>query len=143
MAYLTTDYQIASGHNNAGSLTAITSLSVSSIAFTEPHGLPFSNRGNRITLSNGAPSRVGRPRMYWVSDMLVAQYWYLVNNYEGLVTIRTPYGGTTWANYNAILTLPDPDEMQSVVFAGSSHDPDFKGAGFTGVRWTYTQMVAL
>lgn len=143
MAYLTTDYKIASGHNNAGGLAAITALSTGGILFTEPLGLPNINRGQRITLANGVTSRTGKPRARWISDMLVAQYWYLVNNYEGLVTVRLAYGGTTWANYNAVLSLPDPDEMESVVFGASDHDADFEGLGFRNVQWTFTRLTAL
>lgn len=139
MAYITTDYKLASGHNNAGGLTAITSITDGTTTLKEPFGLGGINRGQRITLTNGMTSRIGLPRAVWISPMLVSQYWYMVANYEGLVTVRLAYGGTTFANYNAVLTFGDPDEMEFISFANSS----FLGAGFRAVQWTYTRLDAL
>lgn len=143
MAYVTTNYKLAPGNDNAGGLTLITSLTDGTYAFAEPFGLGNLNRGQRQTLANGTISRRGFPRAQWISDMLVTQYWYLVNNYEGLVTVRLAYGGTTWANYNAVLTLPDPEEMTYTVFAASDVQAGFIGPGFRGVLWTFTRLEAL
>lgn len=143
MSYVTTNYQLASGHDNAGSLTAVTSLSVSNVAFVEPQGIPFVNRGRRIILANGVTNRTGKPRTDWVSDLLYTQWQYLVDNYEGLVTVKLALDGATWSNYNGVLTLQDPAEMEYVVFAAASHDVDFVGPGFRNARWSFTQLVAL
>lgn len=139
MAYITTDYRLSVGHNNAGGLTAITSITDGTTTLKEPFGLGGINRGQRIILTNGMTSRIGKPRAVWISPMLISQYWYVVNTYVGLVTVRLAYGGTSFANYNAVLELSDPDELEYLSFANSS----FLGPGFRAVQWTYTRLDAL
>ena len=143
MAYLTVDYQLAANNNNAAGLTLVTAITDGTHTFAEPLGLSRISRGQRMTLANGTVSRRGSPRLQWQSSMTVKQYWHLVNTYEGPVTIRTPYGGITWANYNAVLTLPDPEDLNYVVFAASDHAASFIGPGFLNVLWTFTRVTAI
>jgi len=143
MAYVTTDYQLAAGNGNAAGLTAWTSLTDGTNTFIEPQGLPFSLRGRREIKTNGIVGRVGFPRVVLRSDLLYTQWLYLVNNYEGFVTVRLAYNSTSWANYNAVLSLADPEEMTSVIFAGGFEQHNFFGPGFQNAPMTFTRLVAL
>jgi len=143
MAFVTTNYQLASENDNAGGLTAVTSITDGTNVFAEPQGLFDITRGESVIQSNGVAGFRGYPSLTWISNMTVKQYWYLVDNYEGLVTIKTAYGGLTWANYNAVLTLPDPAQMTRTVFLASSHAAAFVGPGFLNVRWAFTRLEAL
>ncbi|MHC4558867.1 MAG: hypothetical protein ACYS80_16365 [Planctomycetota bacterium] len=143
MAYVTTNYQIASGYNNAAGLVLITSLTDGTNTFVEPTGLFTQRRGRREVRGNGIVGRSGFQSSQLISDMLVSQYWYLVDNYEGFVTVKIPVGSTTWANYNAILSLPDPAEMEQVSFAGSDHEHNFVGPGFRSVQWSLSRLAAI
>jgi len=143
MGFVTTDYQIVSGLNNAGSLVAVTSIEVGGVALVEPLGLPFVNKGLRVTRANGTVARVGKQRTEWRSSMLYTQWQHLKDNYEGLVTVRLALDGATWTNYNAVLTLNDPFEMEYVVFSASDSDPDFDGGGFSNAVWTFSQLTAI
>lgn len=148
MACITTDYKIAAGNDNAGGLTAITALTdANSVSFVEPRGIPTQNRGLRQTRANGTIARIGKQRQVWTSNLLIAQWEELVSTYEGanqgLVTIRTAINGTSFANFNAVLTLQDFDEMDYVIFSADGNVADFFGAGFRAAQWTFTRLVAL
>lgn len=139
MAYLTTDYRLAAGNDNAGGLTAVTTITDGSYPFLEPLGLPLSSRGERVTQSNGVVTRLGYPRAVWISPLTMSQWVYLKDNYEGLVTVKLALNSITWANYNAVLTLQDPEEMPFTTFTG----PELVGPGFSEARWTFTKLEAL
>lgn len=150
MPYLTTAYQIAAGNNNAGGLTAITSLSdANGISFVEPFGLGLQTRGQRQTRANGTIARRGFPRAIWTSNLLLAQWEYLKDTYEagaataGLVTVRLALSGDTFANYNAVLTLQEFEEMEYTVFAADGTVADFTGPGFRNAQWLFTRLEAL
>jgi len=143
MACVVTNYQISSGYNNAGGLALITSLTDGSNNFLEPTGLYFQRRGKREIRGNGIVGRSGFQATKLISHMLVSQYWYLVDNFEGFITAKIPIDAATWSNYNAILSLPDPAEMERVNFAGGSEDGGFTGPGFKGVEWTLSRLSAI
>jgi len=150
MTFITTDYKIAPNWNNAGSLVAITALTdANGVAFLEPQGLPRQSRGLRVFAANGTVSRIGKSRVVLTSNLLLAQWEYLVATYEedatykGLVTARLALSGSTFANYNAILSLQDFEAMDSVVFAADGNTPDFYGPGFRNAEWTFTIEEAL
>ncbi len=143
MGYLTTDYQIASGHNNAGGLVLISTLSDGNHTFIEPTGIFKQNRGKKETRTNGIISRAGKPRINLISDMLYSQYVYLKENFEGFVTVRVAYLSTSFANYNAVLNLADPEEMTEVRFAAAFHEAGFEGPGFKDVPWILTKLDAI
>lgn len=144
MTYLTTNYQIAAGHDNAAGLALITSLSDSDgNAFAEPTALPNVGRGSLLTLIGGKSGYQGFGTMRLSSPMLYSQYLYLVNNFEGFVTVKIPYMSLTWSNFNAVLQLPAPEEMSYTTFAASDHTLDFTGPGFTAVEWRLTRLEAL
>jgi hypothetical protein len=143
MPYLTTNYQIAAGNDNAGGLALVTTLSDGNgVYFKEPQGLDKQSRGLRVYRANGTVARQGHNWVYWTSPVLLAQYEYLKDNYEGLVTIKTAFHSETFANYNAVLTLPDFGELDQVSFRGSSDDPTFTGLGYWLIWW-FTKVEAL
>lgn len=106
MPLLTVETSIAAGNNNAGSLALVTSLTASSIPFLEPLSIGRVKNGELRVKANAAPNYSGYRTIEWVSGLLwLPQFAYLRANYEGPVTIKSPFEGVTWANYNAILTL--------------------------------------
>ena len=77
----------------------------------------------------------------WMVGLLVTQWEYLKDNYEGSVTIRTLLNsGSTFANYNAILTLQDPREMTSTIYGGAGTSSNFEGAGFQNALLMFTRL---
>lgn len=115
MPELTTDTQIAVGNNNAAGLALVTSLSASGIPFLEPQSISKQSRGELRIKANGAPDYSGYKRIEWVSGLLWLPQWaYLRANYEGLVTIKTPFEGTTWSTFNAVLTLGNIEDYELV-----------------------------
>ena len=144
MAYLTNNNQIAAGNDNAGGLALVTTLTdTNSIYFQEPEQwLRNQSRGIRVYRSNGTVARQGHNWVHWFSPVLLAQWEYLKDTYEGLVTIKTSFHSETFANYNAVLTLPDFNELDAVVFAGAHNDPTFVGAGYW-INWWFTKVEAI
>lgn len=143
MPYLDTNYQIAVGNNNAGGLALVTSLSdANGVYFQDVGGLQEQSRGIKVTRANGTVGREGRNWTNWSSPVLLAQYEYLKDTYEGLVTIKIAFHSETFANYNAILTLPDFNESDLISFSTAWNDPDFKGPGFI-LKWLFTKVEAL
>ena len=145
MASFTPTTQIASGHDNAGGLTLITSLTDSnSVPFVMPRALPNHTRGQRRVGVDGAITRIGKPSFTMVSSvMTILQYQYVLTNLEGLITIRLPVTGVTYANYNATLWMPDESELTYVYLTGSSYAPNFTGPGYRDVVWNVIRMEAL
>ena len=143
MAYMTTNYQIAAGNNNAGGLALVTSLTdANSIALQEPRGITDQSRGLRVRRANRTVARQGLSWVRWFSPVLLAQYEYLKDNFEGLVTIKIAFHSETFANYHAVLTLLDFHELDTVVFAGITGDPNFVGPGKQLV-WEFTAVEAI
>lgn len=137
---LSEEAKIAVGNNNAAGLTAFTAIVPSGdIAFTEPLELPNYNPGVLKIRGTGIGVRVGFPSTrhlfgYWT----LKQYLYLQvtycggeGNYTGAVTVRTRKGGSSAANYNAIINLPTPDQME------------YQGQYYIAPAITYTRMRAL
>lgn len=139
------NYQIAAGHNNAGGLTLITSLTdANGVKFLMPRGLPHRVRGERRFRLDGTVARVGTNTTRWVSaGMTLAQYALVLSTYEGLVTVKLALTSTTFANYNATLWMPDENELEYVYLTGSTHDEDFVGPGYINVPWYLNNLDAL
>jgi len=144
MAYLTNNNQIAVGNNNAAGLALVTTLSdANAISFKEPtEWLRKQSRGQRVYRSNGTVARQGHNWVHWGSPVLLAQWEYLKATYEGLVTIKTSFHSETFANYNAVLTLPDFNELDFIMFESSSDDTTFTGPG-CWLNWWFTKLKAL
>lgn len=150
MAKIIPDNQIAAGNNNAAGLTLVTSLQDDNgINFLKVRSLPFRNRGQRRYRLDGTVAFIGAERVEWRSSaMTVAQYDYLIDNYEGLVTIRHPTraisGGLyVFANYNAILELPDEQDLEYIQLRGSGIASGFTGPGYKDVVWVFRKLEAL
>jgi len=144
MPFLTLNNQIAAGHDNAGGLALVNTLvDADGVYLLNPiNSLKKQTRGLRVTRCNGTTARQGFASVYWESPVLLAQYEYLKDNYEGLVTIKTAYHSKTFANYNAVLTLPDFNEMDALMFNSYGGDPTFTGLGYNLIWW-FTALEAL
>lgn len=132
------DYKIAAGHNNAGSLVNIGLIVPSShIAFIEPIARPNWNPGIQRIRLDVITYSAGFISQKWVMGILTfQQYDYLLSTYcgggqSGHVTIRTRYRNHAYANYNATLHVPTPDELQST------------GQGYQIVPLTFRKIIAL
>ena len=117
--WLTTDYKLAAGHNNAAGLTLVTAITDGTNRLIEPQVYGNLTRGVRRVRANGATSFAGFPSIEWRFGYLTVGQWnYLYSTYEngaatkGLVTVRLAIYGTTFANYNAVISLQDPIEME-------------------------------
>jgi hypothetical protein len=62
--------------------------------------------------------------------MTIGLHEHMQSTYEGLVTIRIPLVGSTFANYNATLTIPDKGELEG----GYYIDAVLNTVGFRNVR---------
>lgn len=135
MAIITNDYRLAVGLNNTAGLTLFTSLTdANSVAFIEPYAVPFYTRGLKRVKSNGVAFRSGYKVVQWqVGAMTVAQWTTLTGTYEGNVTVRTTTGTALFANYNAVLTLPDPNELEY----GFISESWFNGGAYLNVKLNF------
>lgn len=114
MPELTVLTSIAAGHNNAGGLALITALSASSIPFVGVVSIGDNAKGELRVKANSAPSYSGFKSIKWQSSLLwLPQFAYLRSTFEGPVTIKSPFEGVTWANYNAYLTIGNMDEYET------------------------------
>jgi hypothetical protein len=91
---------------------------VGSVSFVPPVGMDGYSRGVRRERGDGLDYYAGYPSTIWRFELL---YWkqadYLADTYcaggtSGKVTVRTRIGRESYANYNAILKLPMPTEME-------------------------------
>lgn len=137
MPELTDLTSIAAGHDNAGGLALITSLSASSIPFIETLSVPKPTYGNLRTKANAAPGYDGFKSIQWTSGLLwLPQFALLRSTYEGLVTIKSPFEGVTWANYNAILTIGNISEYEVV-------NETRYGFAIVNFVWRFTKVQAI
>lgn len=145
MAQIIPDYQIAAGNNNAGGLTLVTSLTDSnSVNFVMPRGLPFRTRGDLRFRVDGTAGRVGKNSTQWISSvMTVDQYATVLSTYEGLVTIRIALTSFSFANYNAVLRMPDEIDLEYIPGIVRMNLTGNVGAGYQQVPWFFTRLEAL
>lgn len=107
MPEYTIEAAIAPGWDNEAGLTLITALSASSIPFIEVYNVGDYEEGEERFKANGVTGYSGKPSLTWVSGFLWLPQWkYLRTTYAGYVTIRTWTDDTVYANYNAILRVP-------------------------------------
>lgn len=137
------EYKLASGYNNAGSLVTVESIKPSGdiYAFTYPKSLGSGLIGLREMREDGLDYFRGFLYDEWnYTVMTRLQRLYLMNtflagNYSGKVTVRTRIDAETYANYNAVMHIPQPGEM------GVNAQRQKKWRG--GVTISFTRMVAL
>ncbi len=133
------DYQIAIGNNNAGSLVNVEALTGTAGNLFDPvEGWTAYSPGSARIMSSGLYSFTGYPSTVWRSGILrVTQYKYLydtilVGAYSAPVTIKTTAQEVgTYANYNAIMTIPIPEDLTA------------QGHSYVDFAWTFTRLVAL
>jgi hypothetical protein len=132
------NYQIAAGWNNAAGLVNIGLIVPSShIAFVEPIAKPNWNPGIQRIRLDGLSYSAGYSSQTWTLGFVtLQQYDYLLSTYtgggqSGKVTIKTRYRNHAYANYNAIMSIPIPDELQAT------------GQLYQSVPVTFRKLVAL
>jgi len=132
-------YQIAVGNNNAAGLTSLEALTPASDTHFAPVRVYWNyDPGARRIRSDGTLYHAGFPSQVWQASVLTKSQWqylkatYCNSGYSGAVTIRTRFSDpTTYANYNAILTLPKEIETQQ------------RSRVYIDVALTFTRLVAL
>lgn len=112
-------YAIAAGHDNAIGLVNIEAIKPTGDKFfVPPEAYSSFDDGVLRMRADGTRYTTGRKSFTWPFKVwTVAQYRYLMttyttggNSYSGPVTVKTRAPGGTYANYNAILLLPElPD----------------------------------
>ncbi len=139
MTVLTTDYKLAVNHNNTAGYTAIDEITDGTNTLDEPLGLPTSSRGvRRFTLEQ--PKFSGTKIFALIfTRMTVELHKYMIDTYEGLVTVRIPFDGLTFANYNATLIIPDKLELEDSYYIDANLDT----VGFRDVRCELFDIVAV
>lgn len=132
------DYKIAAAYNNAAGLVNIETIVPSGDrAFFSPVAYSNYRPGVRKIRSDGMLYLAGFGTSFWIMPAATRKQieylmdTYCAGGYSGKVTIRTRINRVAYANYNAILSLPDPDAMKRI----------FKG--FDDLRIDYTRMVAI
>jgi len=113
---VTFNAQIAANNDNAAGLTLVTLLTADSIPFQEVQTVPFARRGAPRIATTGVVRRAGYQSAQWKSSVLWLPQWeYLVENYEGEVTIKTRLFGNTYTDYNAILDCGDLADYEPAI----------------------------
>ena len=136
--WITADYKIADGHNNAAGFTAITSVTDGTNNLDETLGIPFYNRGTRLFVL-GTPKFSGSESTSWTfSRLTIGLHKHMIDTYEGQVTIRAALGSSTFANYNATLIVPSLSEL-----SGFNIDANLNTAIFTNVRLDFIDLEAI
>ena len=137
MPELTVETKIAAGNNNAAGLALVSSLSASGIPFLEPLSISKQSRGELRVKANGVPDYSGFKSLQWTSGLLWLPQWaYLRANFEGPVTIRCPFEGTTWSNFNGVLTLGNLEDYELV------NETQY-GWAIKDFRWAFTRVSPL
>ena len=104
-------YKIAVGNNNVAGLINLEDILVGNRPYIVK-GVGNYRQGEPITQANGRVAFIGFPSLQWVLTMMTrAQYAYLkttycAGGYTGDVTITTRTDSDSYANYNAVMTLP-------------------------------------
>lgn len=112
-------YSIASGHDNAAGLTALTSLIPSGgTAIRNPFSYGSYRPGVRRVRPDGVAYNTGFAEAVWTFRVLFGDQYNLLNddyaNDEtngNKVTVRTPGPDGAFANYNARILLPERADL--------------------------------
>lgn len=119
------DYQLAAGHDNAGGLTNVeTTIPASQQQTFLPQGRGNFDEGVLRVRGDGLTYLTGFQAFSWPLDVLPYAQWDFMrttyttggNSFSGKVTVRTRLIDGTYANFNALLHLPEPpDETKKFV----------------------------
>ena len=114
MSALVNNNQVAAGNNNAGGLARWDAVTdANSIKFIMPRFKGSRNRGVKRVRQNGTQGIIGKDSGIWVFRFVtIAQYDVLKDTYEGLITAKLPLEVATYANYNAVMVVPDEEELE-------------------------------
>ena len=139
------NYQLAAGNNNAAGLTAFTSITdTNSIPFVMPQGKGSRTRGTKRVRLNGTEGQVGFDSFTLLfTAMTLDQYALLLSTYEGLVTVKISLTSTTFANYNAVLVVPDEAELTYVRVINYYKWNGYQGGGYRDVSLLLRKLEAL
>lgn len=102
----------------SGSLTLLTSISVSGQPIFGPEVIRHYNPGIYKIQGNGLVKTIGYKSVKWHFGILTYDQWaylsttYCSGGYSGKVTVSTNLGTSTYVRMNAILILPVPDTLQ-------------------------------
>jgi len=112
-------YKLAAAYNNAAGLANIESIvPTSDRAFFSPVVFNNYKPGVRKGRTDGLLYMAGWASSFWILPVVTRpQFAYLQTTYcaggfSGKVTVATRINLVAYANYNAILTLPDPEQLQ-------------------------------
>lgn len=117
MSIATNDAQMAAGYDNAAGLVAIATITPASDrrAFYEPQETGYSEGVVKVR-ADGTLFYAGFASVTWLWRVVTwrqVQYLrdtYCAGGYAGKVTVRLRLDTTTYANYNAVLVIPQPAE---------------------------------
>lgn len=114
MATLANNNQVADGNNNAGGLARWDAVTDgNSIPFVMPRFKGSRNRGVKRNRQDGTQAHIGKDSgVLLFTAVTLSQYDLLKDTYEGLVTLKIPLEDSTYANYNAVLIVPDEEELE-------------------------------
>ncbi|MGB1285119.1 MAG: hypothetical protein ACPG7F_01185 [Aggregatilineales bacterium] len=146
------DYKIVAGFNNAATLSPVQwyTVTIQSVdyAFPIPEGLSGwqdalteQALGGRIVTRGYAATR-------WVFPWLAPEMLrYMRDTWRGPVTIRTAPGVRAHANYNAVLTVPSPQELgRARIITRGAYDGQntpYTGPGWANVAVAFNRVEAL
>lgn len=118
MAETFKDNQIVAGHNNAGSLENIETLQdADGIYFWYVEDYPHWSLGQEVIRGDKQKTTRGGETTFWRNPVTFGQWYYIYHDIlgdalSGNVTIRTRKFSSSYANYNAILTIRNITEYQ-------------------------------
>jgi hypothetical protein len=145
MSTLTANHQLADGNDNAAGLTAFPSITdANSVPFVMPRFKGSRNRGVKRVRLDGTQGIIGYDRGVWFfTGMTLAQYDLLKDTYEGLVTVKIPLEASTYANFNAILIVPDESGLEYAKAVSSQVWDNQQWPGYSDVEITLRKLEAL
>jgi hypothetical protein len=127
---ITTDYKIATGHNNTAGYTAIPSVTDGTNTLDDCKGVNTPRRGvRRFTMAQPKFSGTATAALVF-TRMTIGLHKHMIDTYEGLVTVRIALDGVTFDDYNATLIVPDKGELEGSYYI----DAVLNTPGFRDVR---------
>lgn len=145
MSTLTNNNQVADGNNNAAGLALWSAVTdANSIAFVMPRFKGTRNRGVKRVRLNSTQGIIGKDSGRLVfAAITIAQYKVLIDTYEGLVTLKIPLDSSTYANYNAVMVVPDEEELDYRPRINSRAWGSASWPGYLGVEVIVRKLEAL
>lgn len=127
--------KIAVGNDNTGGLALVSSLSTGGHNFLPPFTPAAYSRGERRFKTNGVPYVSGSKTKTWQSFMSLAQYTYIRDTYEGLVTAHGWLENTTAYDFNAALWFEEIGAYEPLNVASEDI-----GWAVLAIKWNFTKV---